>query len=674
MGLNEKQKQIVETVNGPVLVVACPGSGKTTAMVERAKNMVDHGISPKNILMITFTKEAASSMQKRYEKKYGDSGIRFNTIHSVCYDVLRDVYGYTSKDLFLETEKWNFFTRILYKKIPQSEMEDFVRTLIQEISYIKNKEMPPEEFTPQMAKKEDFAQLYALYENHKKSMKKIDFDDMLTLTKKIFQRDRLTLELYQDRYRYIMIDEYQDTNRVQADIFYMLAAKYRNICVVGDDDQSIYGFRSADSSIMLDFPKKFLDCKTIYLDTNYRSEPKIIELAGALIGNNRVRFAKKFLAHKDGQARLSQKGFVSGVEQKNAILRGIQMLRNEHVPENEIAILYRTNKQNLLYVHDLLKEDIPFYTTEAVRDIHDMFLFQDILSYYRLSKGIQERGDLLKVLNRPSRYLKSDAFLACAFDLEEMLSCCRRLDNPTSARSQVYDMWEDIQTLAGKRPHDFVKYLFFTMDYARTAYSYAKFCGKDESEIHEVLTLLEEESKEFDTMEEWIAYTKVYAKRLQEKKKQRKGICLSTYHSAKGLEWDNVFLIDCNEGITPYQKARTAEEIEEERRLFYVAFTRARKEVHLTYIDNGKRGGKFVPSRFVTELGLIDRNDWKMGQAQPKNPAYPPAQSYYAVKRGRTVGVFETWEECKRSTNGFPGAKFKKFESEKDAYAFVGRR
>lgn len=671
--LNEKQKQMVDAKEGPVLVVACPGSGKTTTMIARAKALVDYGVNPAKLLVITFTKQAATHMQQKYEKAYGKEGITFGTIHSICYRMLQSVAGYTKKDILLESEKWAFLAGQLHGKVAAAEMEETISGIMREISFVKNKCIPPEAYEPDSTDKRTFCILFHAYEDFRKSAGKIDFDDMLILARDILFNNGMVLDEYRKKYSYIMIDEFQDTNRVQADIFYLLAGENGNILVVGDDDQNVYGFRAAESAIMLDFPKKFPNCKIIYLDTNYRSEPEIIEIASKLIACNKKRFEKDFKGEKKGKGHIKITCFPDVVKQRDSVVEQLKKLHETGVPYEEMSVLYRTNKQNLMYVQALMKEEIPFYTTEAVKDHHMEFPFQDFMAYYRLAAGNPWKGDLQRILNRPSRYLKGDAFKNCIYNIDQMIECANRCSNPDAAKDRIYSMVDDIENLATMNPTQFVGYLYNVMDYRAGALSYAAYCGKDESEVNELLDSLIDEAKQFNTMQEWADYAKTYNKKLQEKRKNKEGICLSTYHSAKGLEWDYVFLIDCNEDMTPFKKAESPEEIEEERRLFYVAVTRARKGVRFTWVsDNGPK--KMFPSRFLTEMGInkdaavSNKNGRSMSSKKAK---VLPSAKFYAVKKGRKPGIYHTWHECQKQIDDFPGAVYRRFDTEAEAKEFI---
>lgn len=551
-------------------------------------------------------------------------------------------------------------------------MEETISGVMREISFVKNKCIPPEAYEPDATDKRTFCVLYHAYEDFRKAAGKIDFDDMLIVAREIFFNNGMVLEEYRKKYSYIMIDEFQDTNRVQADIFYLLAGENGNILVVGDDDQNVYGFRAADSSIMLDFPKKFPNCKIIYLDTNYRSEPEIIKVAGKLIACNKKRFDKEFKGDKKGKGYITTTCFPDVVKQKDSVVEQLKKLHETGVPYEEMAVLYRTNKQNQMYAQRLIKDEIPFYTTEPIHDYHMEFPFQDFMAYYRLSAGNPWKGDLQRILNRPSRYLKGEAFKNCIYNLDQMLICAEKCTNPTSAKEKIFSMVDDIDNLSTMNPSQFVGYLYNVMDYKTGAMSFAAYCGKEEAEIEELLTLLKEEAKQFKTMEEWTTFAKEYGKKLQEKRKNKEGICLSTYHSAKGLEWDYVFLIDCNESMTPFKKAESPEEIEEERRLFYVAVTRARKGVRFTWTSsNGPK--KMFPSRFLTEMG-INKDAMvsdKHGKRTSAERAKIYAPKYYAVKKGRKPGIYRTWHECQAQIDNFSGAVYRRFDTQKEAEEFI---
>ena len=297
MNFTEEQNKIINQIEGHVLVVACPGSGKTTTMLERVNHMIKTGISPSEILVVTFSKAAAMEMNTRFAKKYGNYPVCFATIHSICFSILRKQFNLSAQNIIKEWEQIKHFKQLLKSDIPKAYVDDAAKYIISTISSARNAGLDPLKVhdTITFAGTEIiFAPLYNSYVKLKKDTGKIDFDDMLIMCRDLLKQKPLVLVQYQEMYKYIIIDEYQDTNIIQAQIFYMLSERYGNLCVVGDDDQSIYGFRAADSSIMLNFKKKFPDAKRFSLSTNYRSGRKIVHHAELLIGKNKVRFRKKF--------------------------------------------------------------------------------------------------------------------------------------------------------------------------------------------------------------------------------------------------------------------------------------------------------------------------------------------------------------------------------------------
>ena len=608
--LNQNQQLAVDTLQGQVCLVACPGSGKTTVIVNRTNNLVTHGVNPANILVITFTNQAANDMKKRYEDTFGNDGVLFGTIHSLCFRVLQKRYGYNREDILKPSDQMHFFYEtVINKKIKTDDIDNYVRTVISEISRIRNSELDYRKFESDVAKKKDFLLLYEKYRDYKKEVGKVDFDDMICTCKKVFESDSETLNYWQEHFKYIMIDEFQDTNKIQAEIFYMLAGDNGNICIVGDDDQSIYKFRAADFRIMLGFTKHYPNAKTIPLTTNYRSQACVVEHASRLIKHNRNRFKKQFIAFRE-----TTNGLVTCHSAENALEEACILLK-EIEKENEkgtefqnMAVLYRNNNLNQLIIGKLLKSSIPFFTTEQPKDYHEDMIFKDIMAYYRLSHGCPRNGDPQKILNHPGRYIKGDTFKGIAPTKEAFLDACKKLSSDTQfqATIKVREFFSDVDMLKDiNSPKAFMRTVGYILNYRQWLKEYAKFCKKDEDERLAVFDMLYEESKEFNTMEEWQKYAEYYAAELQRKRKEGKkvGVCLSTFHSSKGLEWDKVFIIDANEDITPSKHADTAEEFEEERRCFYVAATRAKNALTILF-TNGNGDSKRNMSRFISEMGL----------------------------------------------------------------------
>lgn len=602
--LNEQQKLAIKTINGQVIVISCAGSGKTTVIVSRINEIIKTGISSEKILVITFTKEAALQMKQRYIEKFGESNVCFGTIHSLCFSILRQECNYTINNLVSEFEQWDFFKKVLKGKILNTDMNDFVKKLVTDISYVKNKEINPDEFIPETYRKDIFSDCFYKYDEYKKQINKLDFDDMLIKCRNLLKNNPSILSKWHNIFKYIMIDEFQDTNKIQADIFYMLAGSDSNICVVGDDDQSIYGFRAADSSIMLNFPKQYPNCKKIYLDTNYRSNKIIIEKAANLIKNNSIRFEKEFKSYKKEKGKINLIECTDNRNEAGILAKKILEYHSKGIDYNDMAVLYRTNSENQMPIGAFLCNNIPFTTNENIKDYHKDFIFEDIMAYYRLANGKELKGDLQRIINRPNRFLKSEMFKDIPFDLNKMLSKIKYLPNRTAikATSNIYRLHSDITSLKGLSPEKFMEKLIWIIGYDRFIDDYSSFCQKDINQVRDNLDILMKESSKFETMEKWIAYSKFYAINLEKKKKDQSkdGVTFMSYHSSKGLEWKIVFLLNVNEGKCPYKKAISQKEIEEERRLFYVAMTRAKEELNIMYTYDSAK------SRFIRETKIFN--------------------------------------------------------------------
>lgn len=616
MGFNNKQQEVINTINGPVMVVSCPGSGKTTVIVERANNMVKSGINEENILVITFTKASADEMKKRYIDKYGETNIHFGTIHHICLFILNKAYGISVDNIIKTNEQFHFISDMVKDiKIKKNDLDILIGNILNEISSIKNKNLDVEEFeSDALLDPDEFRKIFKEYEKYKKENNMVDFDDILIMCKECLSNYPEILSFWQDQFKYLMIDEYQDTNVIQAEIFYMLADKHKNICVVGDDDQSIYGFRAADSSIMLNFEKEFPTCKKIFMDTNYRSRKEIIKYAGNLIQKNNVRFEKDFKAGREAGGKVKFRNMPI-IEEIDTITE--ELLKAMHDGKNlsNYAILFRTNAQASNFVGKFIKEGIPFYAVDKFDNIHDSLIYQDILAYYRLANNCGKYGDFSKIVNKPTRYLKQAAFLNIdSLNDRPIMKVIDDYDfdanwKRKNARESLLDLIQSIKLLKDATPKSFFKRLESLIMYKKALKEYAEYTGLSYDDLNEVFSLLRNEAVQFDTMEDWIANVEKQNMLLQEMRNTKaqelkaKGVNLLTFHSSKGLEWDNVYIVDANEGMAPYKKAISAAEkaqselpIEEERRLFYVAMTRAKENLHIFYDGNAKE-----PSRFINE-------------------------------------------------------------------------
>lgn len=681
--LNENQQKLVDTVQGQVVAVACPGSGKTTSVVQRAVHMVeDIGIEPEKILIITFTKASAEEMEARYKALSKKNGIFFGTIHSFCFHIIAHFYKMGKNNILRQGEQYSFFQNLLYRQVSTDDLDDLIRTLIKEISFVRNNDGSYQLYEPERVNKDLFIMAYESYRNYKQQNGKIDFDDMLLLSRKCLRENPEELNYWRNRFEYITVDEYQDTNRIQADLIYMLAGKNGNVCFVGDDDQSIYRFRAADSSILLSVMKDFPNCQVIHLDTNYRSLPAIIQHAGNLIQYNRTRFPKDFKDFRKGKGNVESVEYSGTQMQAEDIVKRIKILHDEGTPYEQIAVLYRNNMQNLILSGILIQEEIPFYTSDPVKDIHSSFIYEDIMAYARLANGIPKTGDFQKIMNRPSRFIKNLYFNGVSSTKREIFTSLSRIMDiaaQTRIRAELTRMFAGLETMKGKEPKAFMLFLHDKIPYYSWLAEYAKYAQRDEEELYSIFDALETECGQFHSFSEWTSYVTEYQKRMekQRKNKKKEGVCMSTFHSSKGLEWEHVFIIDANEDITPSKKAETAEAMEEERRMFYVAVTRAKDSLTIG-INAGTTAQPMKPSRFVREMGAMKHTslvpvDKKEVEKTADNRKIPKV---YAVRSldGKTVNMkFSNWfgtGGCKEYVQGHQ-AVFMGFSTEEEAERYL---
>lgn len=614
MELNNEQKKAVDTLNGPVILISCPGSGKTTTLLSRINNLIVHGVRPEKILMITFTKAAAQEMEEKYRNSYGDpQGILFSTIHALCLRILLTYGGLTQDSILLEGDARQFLFGVIKKKRMSNDIDKTVTQFLTQYSALRNNHVSLLDAELEGLSKSNFHYLVKAYEEMKKEMNKIDFDDMLLNTLQLMRDNVWVKNTLQEKWDYIQVDEYQDVNEIQMEIVYMLAERHGNLCVAGDDDQSIYRFRGGRPEIMLRFPSDFPHAKVIQNSTNYRSFPGIINLANNLISHNSDRFQKDFLAGKSGDAETCITACLNSEKQIETLCEKILS-----GPIETAAVLYRNNMQAEPVADIFLKKGIPFYTFEKIPDSYSSWIWGDIEAYYRLAHGIAKRSDFLRVIDRPVRFLgkicrniegiptKEELIIECRKELHDW-----RLDN---AEKEVTRFFYQLSILKNLSPEKFLIFLLNNVGYKLYLEKYIEETQQDQENILFPLRLFETDSKKFKTMDEWKDYIVMRKKALLKQNKQKKGIVLSTMHRSKGLEWNHVYLIDCNEGVIPSKKSlsgKKAEDmkkaLEEERRLFYVAITRAKTRLDVFYTKkNGDKEAK--KSRFITDMDSCERD------------------------------------------------------------------
>ena len=606
MGFNEAQAQAIQHTDGPCLVLAGPGSGKTLTIVNRVKYLIEkQKVRPEEILVVTFTRFAAAEMKSRLCLVMGkrDLPVTVGTFHGIYYGILKWAYRMNQENILSETEKYQILRGVINKeRMEIFDEEDFIQDIAAEIGKVKNNRIPLEEFVSEKCSADAFRNIYRNYEQHRKELKKIDFDDMLVLCYELFRSRPDVLAQWQKKFRYVLIDEFQDINRIQYDVIRMLAQPENNLFVVGDDDQAIYGFRGADSELMLGFGKDFPDAKQILLGMNYRSTANIVQNSLKLIENNVERYSKKLEANREGGSCLHIQEVKDPVEEAEYVLEEIQKCKENGIKEEEIAILFRVHTDARAVVEAMVERKIPFQMKEHLPNIYEHFIAKDIMAYFRLATGKRRRQDFLQVMNRPKRYLGRDSVAGTKVSFEDM----RKFYCDKDWMIDRIDQFEwDVKMLMKMAPYAAIQYIRKRIGYDDFLKEYAFTHQINRSDLNEVLAEIEEAAKAFSSVEEWFAHVEEYTETLKVKEKERNrprpGVRLMTIHASKGLEFKQVFLIAANEGRIPYQKAKTDKEIEEERRLFYVAMTRAKDFLKICYVKI-KNGKEVTPSRFVEEL------------------------------------------------------------------------
>lgn len=611
MSLNHAQTEAVAHNKGPCMVLAGPGSGKTLTIAKRIEYLImKHKVRPEEILVITFTKYAAWEMKNRTRSICGPSSyaVTFGTFHGIYYGILKWAYRLNQSNLLSDEEKYRILREILpgidWDQEPEADEEkDYLQELAIEIGNVKNNCMDIEEYEPVKYTTEKFRKLYRTYEETKKKYRKIDFEDMLIQCRDLFMKRPDILKKWQEKFQYILVDEFQDVNQAQYDVVRMLAAPQDNLFVVGDDDQSVYGFRGAKPGIMMEFMKDYPKARQILLDVNYRSSGYIVKGALRVIGNNKIRFEKKIEAFREPDETVHVQEVKDPVQEAEYVLERIREYREKGVSYTEMAVLYRTNVDARAMSELMTEYQIPFVMKEHLNNIYEHFIALDMISYLRLSQGEYDRKYFLQIANRPNRYLTRESMKTGNVSYESLRRYYRDKDWMVDRIDQLE--W-DMKMICDKTPYAAIQYIRKRMGYDEFLKEYAAYRKISSEDLFAVLEEIWQNSKGYGTIKEWFEHIESYGKMLKEQNKkngEKEGVNLMTMHAAKGLEFDTVFVIETNEGSCPYKKATADEEIEEERRLFYVAMTRAKRKLVISYVKE-KNGKDLLPSRFVSELLL----------------------------------------------------------------------
>ena len=606
--LNTAQQRAVCHETGPMLVLAGPGSGKTTVLLCRISRLLERGLAkPQEILALTFSKAAAEEMKSRFENLNGASGVSFGTFHSIFFRILRSRYGWNVEQIFQEEERRSILRNsIEAEKWDIPDLEEYISQFFSQLSLMNSELEQPNRFTPTGMPVEEFRKLYRAYEGYKERHEKLDFDDMLTQCYQLLREDAAVREYWQRKYKFILVDEFQDVNQAQFACLQILAERHQNLFVVGDDDQSIYAFRGARPDFLLHFPTLYPAAKKVTLNTNYRSTERIVNLAERVIGNNEVRFVKNMKGI--GEAGDKVTFFLAEDAAKEAahIAEKIGRLLDEGMPLTEIAVIYRTNLQGGAYARELYKRGIPYDLRDNSGNVYEHWVAKDLLAYLLLAENEESDSALRRILNKPKRYIGKDLLAEAEtmpYTLLRSFFVCPSLKG--WQEENLENLRIDLNQIRKRTPYDAVKYIRKVIGYDEYLEEFAAYRRTSAQVLQEIADEIMETAKDcadVRSFREQLERLSLQMKEQSRKKGQkRNGVALMTMHGAKGLEFRAVFLPSLVEGIVPHEKGMDT--VAEERRLFYVAMTRASEKLCLSAILQRYEKER-KPSRFLAEMGL----------------------------------------------------------------------
>ena len=676
-GLNDKQYEAVINADGPCLVIAGAGSGKTKVLTHKIAYLLNEkDIKPWNILAITFTNKAANEMKERVEKLVGEAtkDMWLGTFHSICVKILRmfiDRIGYDRSFIIFDTSDQRTLVKECLKTLDIDDKMFTDRSVLSEISNAKNDMLEPEQYQMKAHgdyRREKIAGVYALYQHRLKENNAVDFDDIINLTIKILSENPDVLQYYSDKFRYILVDEYQDTNKSQFTLVTMLASRYGNITVVGDNDQSIYKFRGADISNILNFEKDFPGTKIIKLEQNYRCTGNILNAANAVIKNNEVKYKKELWTENDvgelpnvfcGDNEYDEASYIT--EQIN------RLKREEYYKYSDFAVLYRMNAQSRAIEDILRREDIPYKIIGGLK-FYERKEIKDIIAYLRLIYNPSDNLSLKRIINEPKRGVGKTSIDNISKLSEELnISMYEIIKNAADyGLNRVYantrEFIEQMQYLMSKKEElkisELVKETLNKTGYTKALENENTIEAETRIQnLEEFLTVaieFEEEVVE-NSLGEFLEGITLSSD-IDGMEDEEDSVTLMTLHSAKGLEFPVVFLVGMEEGIFPgYKSIGEQSELEEERRLCYVGITRAKNYLFLTCAKQRTIFGSTTynaPSRFLEEIPEEYLQGYK--DAFKKEESY--SDSSYKWEYGNSSSKIKTYKVNTNET-GYVAAK-----------------
>ena len=668
--LNNEQREAVFCTEGPLLMLAGAGSGKTRSLTHRIAYLIEEkGVAPWNILAITFTNKAAQEMRERVDALvgYGSEDIWISTFHATCSRILRrhiDLLGYDRNFTIYDASDQKSLMKEVLKEMKIDTKQFPERSVMSEISSAKNEYKSPLDYRNEYGSNFRNQRIADIYEHYQKRLKEnnaLDFDDLLVKMVDLFQTNPDVLEHYQDRFQYIMVDEYQDTNTVQFLLVSLLAKKYRNLCVVGDDDQSIYKFRGANIYNILNFEKVFPDAQVIRLEQNYRSTQNILNAANGVIANNKGRKEKKLWTENQKGELVHFKQYDTEYDEADGVVSRINFLAMRGVQYKDMAILYRTNAQSRIFEEKLKQKNIPYAIVRGI-SFYDRKEIKDLMSYLKVVDSGMDDLSVKRIINVPKRgigqttinrlqefaILNQMNFLDAVFNADEIPEVARAL----AKLHKFADMIEEFREYASE--HEISELLEHILDVTQYR-AELEAEGTDESisrleDIEELFNDIAyyEEEEENPNLRDFLAEKDMYTLNagIDNLEDENNKVLLMTLHNAKGLEFNNVFLGGMEEGVFPGFGAMMSgdeSEIEEERRLCYVGITRAKERLFLSAAKRRMLRGQTQynrRSRFIDEIpGQYLDTEQRVSEQRVVKNTERPAKYQYGAKAGKPYNL-----------------------------------
>ena len=603
MQFNKAQIQAIQHNKGPCMVIAGPGSGKTTVLTHRVRYLIDRcGVKPSDILVITFTKAAAEQMKFKFKglSEGRSSAVTFGTFHAVFFTILKAAYNYSARCIITPQVQHEFVKDQIHRlELEYDDEKEAVDGVLSEISRVKGEAVNIDEYESRCIPPQSFRIIYMAYDDMLVRKHLIDFDDMIVQCRELLMQREDYRRAWQNKYKYILIDEFQDINKAQFDVVRILADEYRNLFVVGDDDQSIYGFRGSAPQIMLDFNKYYSDAVRIDMCINYRSTGNIVLASRAVAEENEHRYYKDITTYNSQGDTVSVYEFNSLNDEKAFAASEIRRLINSGIAADDIAVLSRTNVIGNMYMSRLESDGIPCCDYSVVQDIYEHWISKDILTYIRIALGSRERIDFLRIINKPLRYI-SRSYITPPADINALK---RGYEGNEQMSKQVEKLVSDISMIKSMSPFAAVNYIRKGVGYDEYIRNYIYEHKADKEELYNVLDELAHRASQYMSLSQWLDGIAEYIRQCDKDRQNNTadGVHMLTMHGSKGLEYKIVLVMDVCEGIIPYNKAVLDEQIEEERRLFYVAMTRAKEKLYLLY-PKQRYNKDTTRSRFIEEL------------------------------------------------------------------------